>query len=229
MHLLFDLDGTLSDSRPGIVRCFHHALIELGADVPSESRLARYIGSPLPIRDCFAELLQTADTELVERAVTAYRSRFEPIGMFENRLYPGVEDALAVLGSSGARLHVVTAKPAVYARRIIRHFGIERHFSSLVGPGLEENRFTKADLICKALSENEASPGDAIVIGDRAADIIGARENGVRSIGVTWGYGEPDELAEADDVVDSWPDLVVCLQLRPNGGWTRRVSRTRTQ
>ena len=215
MHLLFDLDGTLSDSRPGIVRCFHHALIELGADVPSESRLARYIGSPLPIRDCFAEILQTADIELVERAVTAYRNRFEPIGMFENQLYPGVEDALAVLGSSGARFHVVTAKPAVYARLIIRHFGIERHFSSVVGPGLEDNRFTKADLIHKALSENEASPGDAIVIGDRAADIIGARANGVRSIGVTWGYGEPEELAEADDVVDSWPELVICLQGRP--------------
>src|SRR5262245_42635808 len=195
MHVLFDLDGTLSDSRPGIVRCFHHALIELGADVPSESVLARYIGSPLPIRDCFAELLQTADIDLVERAVTAYRSRFEPIGMFENRLYPGVEDALVVLGWSGARLHVVTAKPATYARRIVRHFGIERHFSSVVGPGLDENRFTKADLIRSALFENEASPGDAIVIGDRAADIIGARENGVRSIGVTWGYGEPEELA----------------------------------
>jgi phosphoglycolate phosphatase len=194
------------------VRCFHHALIELGADVPSESRLARYIGSPLPIRDCFAEILQTTDIELIERAVTAYRSRFEPIGMFENRLYPGVEDALAVLVSSGARLHVVTAKPAVYARRIIRHFGIERHFSSLIGPGLEDSRITKADLIGKALFENEASRDDAIVIGDRAADIIAARANGVRSIGVTWGYGEPEELAEADDVVDSWPDLVVCLQ-----------------
>lgn len=212
MHLLFDLDGTLSDSRSGIVRCFHHALIELGADVPSESRLARYIGSPLPIRDCFAEILQTADIELVERAVTAYRSRFEPIGMFENRLYPGVEDALAVLGSNGALLHVVTAKPAVYARKIIRHFGIERHFSSVVGPGLEDDRFTKADLIRQALSESEASPADAIVIGDRAADIIGARANGVRSVGVTWGYGEPEELADADDVVDSWADLVVCLQ-----------------
>jgi phosphoglycolate phosphatase len=132
--------------------------------------------------------------------------------MFENRLYPGVEDALAVLGSSGVRLHVVTAKPAVYARRIIRHFGIERHFSSVAGPDLEDTRFTKADLIRSALSENEASPDDAIVIGDRAADIIGARANGVRSIGVTWGYGEPEELAEADDVVSSWPDLVVCLQ-----------------
>jgi phosphoglycolate phosphatase len=212
MHLLFDLDGTLSNSRPGIVRCFRHALIELGADVPGESTLARYIGSPLPIRDCFAELLQTTDIELVERAVTAYRRRFEPIGMFENQLYPGVEDALVALGSSGARLHVVTAKPAVYARRIIRHFGIERHFVSVVGPGLEDTRFTKADLIHDALSENEASPGDAIVIGDRAADIVGARANGVRSIGVTWGYGEPGELAEADDLVDSWAELVVCLQ-----------------
>jgi hypothetical protein len=82
----------------------------------------------------------------------------------------------------------------------------------MVGPGLEDTRFTKADLIHNVLSENEASPGDAIVIGDRAADIVGARANGVRSIGVTWGYGEPEELADADEVVDSWTELVICLQ-----------------
>jgi phosphoglycolate phosphatase len=132
--------------------------------------------------------------------------------MFENRLYPGVEEALAALRSRGATLHVVTAKPAVYTREIIRHFGIDGHFSSLVGPGMEETRFTKGDLIRKALSENDASPSDEVTIGDRAADIIGARENGVRSIGVTWGYGESEELAEADAVVNSWADLVVCLQ-----------------
>lgn len=212
MHLLIDLDGTLTDSRPGIVRCFHHALEELGASVPAESILARYIGSPLPIRECFAELLQTTDVSRVEQAVAAYRRRFEPIGMFENELYAGVKEALTVLQSTGARLHVVTAKPAVYAREIIRFFGLEEYFSSVIGPGLEETQCSKTDLIRRALSENEASCGNAVGIGDRVADVIGARENRIRSIGVTWGYGDREELAQADYIVDSWADLVVCLQ-----------------
>jgi phosphoglycolate phosphatase len=207
-----DLDGTLTDSRPGVLRCFQHALEELGANVPGESILTRYIGAALPIRDCFAELLETTDAGRVGRAVAAYRRRFEPIGMFENQLYPGVEDALSMLRATGAGLHVVTAKPAVYARGIIRHLRIDGHFASVVGPGLDEREFTKADLIRHAISANEVPPSDAIGIGDRAADVIGARENGIRSIGVSWGYGDREELAQADYVVDSWRDLVTCLR-----------------
>jgi phosphoglycolate phosphatase len=212
VHLLFDLDGTLTDSRDGILRCFQYALGELGADVPDDSILTRYIGSPLPIRGCLAELLQTTDIVLVERAVAAYRRRFEPIGMFENTLYPGVEDALAALTSARNRLHVVTAKPAVYAWTIIRHFGIDSYFSSLHGPDLGAGPFTKGSLIRQALEDNVAAPAEAVVIGDRATDISGAKDNGARSIGVTWGYGDRQELAEADHVVDSWAELVTCLQ-----------------
>lgn len=212
MHLLFDLDGTLTDSRDGILRCFQYAFGELGADVPADSILARYVGSPLPIGGCFAELLQSTDIVLVERAVAAYRRRFEPMGMFENTLYPGVEDALAALKAAGDKLHVVTAKPAVYARKIIRHFGIDCYFSSLHGPDLGARQFTKGSLIRQALGDNEAAPAEAVVIGDRATDIRGAKDNGARSIGVTWGYGERQELAEADHLVDSWAELVACLQ-----------------
>lgn len=187
--------------------------------------LARYIGSPLPIRECFAELLQTADTEQIARAVAAYRRRFEAIGMFENRLYPGVEEALAALRSRGATLHVVTAKPAVDAREIIRHCGIDGHFSSLVGPGMEETRFTKGDLIRKALSENDASPSDAVAIGDRAADIIGARENGVRSIGVTWGMASPRSWPKRMPWSIRGRTLLSVFNVQPNRGWTRRRRR----
>ena len=212
MHLLFDLDGTITDSREGIVRCFQHALGALGADVPGESELASYIGSPLSIAECFTELLQTADTMIIERAVTAYRIRFEHIGMFENVLYPGAKDALLTLSSNGSRLHVVTAKPAVYAWRILRHFEIETLFTSLQGPELTTRQFTKASLIRQALVDSHATPDEMTMIGDRAADVAAARQNAVRSIGVTWGYGERHEFAEADHVVESWSELVACVQ-----------------
>ena len=212
MHLLFDLDGTITDSREGILRCFQHALDALGADVPAESQLLPYIGSPLSLRECFGDLLQTADTMTIERGVTAYRTRFEQVGMFENVLYPGAHEALVTLGSNGSRLHVVTAKPAVYAWRILRHFEIAALFTSLQGPELSTTQFTKASLIRQTLAGSRATPGEMIMIGDRAADIAAARQNAVRSIGVTWGYGERHEFAEADHVVDSWPELVACLQ-----------------
>lgn len=212
MHLLFDLDGTLTDCRDGIVRCFRHALGELRADLPAESELTCYVGSPLAIADCFAELLQTTDSLIIERAVALYRSRFERVGMFENALYPGVEAALSALRSEGNGLHVVTAKPAVYARQILRHFGIDCFFSSLTGPELAARNVNKESLIRQSLVDNGAAPHEAVVIGDRAADIIGARQNGVRSIGVTWGYGGRQELADADHIVDSWVELVACLQ-----------------
>ena len=187
MHLLSDLDGTITDSRNGIVRCFQHALNEMACEPADDSTLAPYIGSPLPIGECFAELLGTTDVPTIERAVAAYRRRFERVGMFENALYPGVVEALAALDAAGHTLHVVTAKPAVYARRILHHFGIAPFFASVQGPELGDRDVTKADLVRRCLVHNRVPSTDAVVIGDRGADIIGARRNTVRSIGVTWG------------------------------------------
>ena len=213
MHLLFDLDGTLTDSRDGIVRCFQHALHHMQGSVPAASTLARYIGAPTPLADCFAELLQTTDEELIDRAVTAYRARFETVGMFENALYPGVEDALDALTRAGFRLHVVTAKPVVFASKIVEYFRIAPYFLSVHGPDLTARQCEKASLIQQALSANQILPTEAIAIGDRGTDIAAARANDIRSIGVTWGYGDRHELADADRIVDTWHDLVACLQL----------------
>ena len=211
MHLLFDLDGTLANSRTGIVRCFQHALGALGVGIPADEALDRYIGSTLPIRACFAELLGTTDATLADRAVALYRGRFETVGMFENVLYPGTDDALAALSARGHILHLVTAKPLVYAREIVRNFGIASYFTSVTGPGLDETRFTKAMLIRRALVECRAITANVVVIGDRAADVDGARENGLPSIAVTWGYGDRAELEGADRTVDSWAALLACL------------------
>jgi phosphoglycolate phosphatase len=119
MHVFFDLDGTLTDSRPGIVRSFQHALSELGQTLPSDHELTPYVGPPLA--RCFAELLQTADTATIEQAIACYRRRYEREGILENALYPGIVEALSVLAESGHRLYVVTSKPATYANWILEH------------------------------------------------------------------------------------------------------------
>jgi phosphoglycolate phosphatase len=212
MHLLFDLDGTLTDSRTGIVRCFQHALRALGREMPTDEALAEYIGATLPIADCFAELLGTSDTARVERAVASYRERFESIGIFENTLYPGTEDALASLSAAGHTLHVVTAKPAVYARRIVQKFRIDGYFGSITGPELDERHVSKSMLLQRALLHHSVPAAEAVVIGDRAADMQGAMDNGMRCVAVTWGYGRAGELGDADCVVDSWTALVACLR-----------------
>jgi phosphoglycolate phosphatase len=215
MHLLFDLDGTLTDSRCGILRCFQHALDELACEAPVESTLESYIGSPLPIGECFAELLGTTDPVCIDRAVALYRSRFERVGMFENALYPGAGEALAELDAAGHTLHVVTAKPAVYARRILDHFSIAPFFASIHGPDLGDRDVTKTDLVRRCLVHSRAAAAEAVVIGDRGADIIAARANTARSIGVRWGYGDREELADADHIVESWKELLACLARQP--------------
>lgn len=207
MHLLFDLDGTLTDSREGIVRCYQHALGELGFAVPPAAELTRYVGPPLA--RCFAALLETNDAGMIERAVASYRTRFERRGIFENALYPGIAEALEAL-SAHHTLYIVTAKPTAYAERIVEHFAIARWFRTVYGPELADRQFSKGSLVHAALKDNGVAHGSALVVGDRADDVAAARENEVRSIGVTWGYGSRDELEEAgaDSLIDSPTELV---------------------
>jgi phosphoglycolate phosphatase len=207
MHLLFDLDGTLTDSREGIVRCYQHALLELGRPVPPAPALTACVGPPLAA--CFRELLQTDDPLTIERAVASYRRRFEERGMFENVLCPGIAEALATLADTGHRLAVVTAKPAVYATRILKHFAIDGFFQTVHGPEMTQRFFDKASLV-EAARATSGLPDTCCVIGDRADDVAAAKDNNLHAVGVTWGYGGRDELmrAGADALVDSAPDLV---------------------
>ncbi len=124
MNILFDLDGTLTDSGPGITRCLQHALTRLGRPAPAASALRRFVGPPL--HETFAELLETRDAALVDGAVRLYRERFEETGMFENEMYPGVLEGLECLSRQGHRMWVATSKPAIYADRIVDHFGVHR-------------------------------------------------------------------------------------------------------
>ena len=192
--LLFDLDGTLTDPRPGIVGCLRYALDRLGRDCPDDDVLATCIGPPL--RGSFATLLDTRDPALIEEAVRLYRERFAAIGLFENRVYDGVPGMLDRLRGGGPLL-VATSKMAEYAERIVQHFGLAPYFAGVYGaePG---GRFDdKAELLAHLLRRERLVAATTVMIGDRAVDVIAARANGLRAIGVLWGYGSERELREA--------------------------------
>lgn len=193
--IFFDLDGTLCDPREGIVRCLQYALEQLGHATPPDDELVCYIGPPL--YDSFATLLNSSDTQLVKRAVELYRERFVSKGMFENTLYAGIPDALRKLKIQHFQLHVVTSKPSIFARQIIAHFGLERFFHNIYGSELDGTRADKRQLIAHVLEQELIHPPEAVMVGDREDDIKGAIANGVRPVGVLWGYGSREELTEA--------------------------------
>lgn len=195
MNLLFDLDGTLTDPLPGIARSIQHALVALGKQPPPVNELRRFVGPPL--RASLAELIGTADREMISRAIARYRERFREVGMFENEVYPGIVDALRDFVAEGHALWVVTSKPYVYANAIVDHFDLRRFFRRVYGSELDGRFVEKANLIRVVLDQERLTPTDTWMIGDRATDILGGRENGLRTAGVLWGYGLDNELAEA--------------------------------
>jgi phosphoglycolate phosphatase len=215
-HLFFDLDGTLTDPAPGIGACLLHAAHALGHSALAEADVRRYIGPPL--RECFAELLGTEDPARIEDAVRLYRERFGSVGIFENSVYPELPDALARLRHRGHPLCVVTSKPAVYADRIVDHFGLREHFPRVYGADLSGALGTKSQLVALALDTERIRPAQACMIGDREHDVLGAKAHGVLAIGVTWGYGSRAELeaAGADHVVGNFSELLAVIgQLPP--------------
>ncbi len=207
--LLFDLDGTLTDPRLGMVRSIRYALDRLARPCPPDDVLASFIGPPL--RGTFATLLETKDRERIEEAMTLYRERYADVGLFENELYEGVDEMLHDV--KRARAFVATGKPAVYAERVIAHFALGHHFARVYGPELDGRFDDKADLLAHLLETEGIVPKTAVMIGDRAADVIAARANGVSSIGTLWGYGSADELhdAGAERLCATPKDLAACL------------------
>jgi len=195
MHLFFDLDGTLTDSCTGIIRCVNYALEAGGRAPEADDRLRGMIGQPLT--RIFGAVMTPADETAIDGAIAAYRERFDAIGIFENALYPGVADALARLRAAGHRLQVVTAKPTPAASRVLAHFGIDHYFDAVHGPALTDRGCDKAMLVGRALARCRACAGDAVMIGDRVDDVLAASAHGVRAVGAGWGYGSPQELTGA--------------------------------
>jgi phosphoglycolate phosphatase len=202
--LLFDLDGTLTDPRPGIVGSMRYALERLGVACPNDSVLAGFIGPPL--RATFATLLETTEPTRIEEAMRAYRERFVTVGMYENRVYDGVPAMLETAGQIAAATFVATSKPAIYAQQIVKHFGLGEYFQRVYGPELDGKYEDKSELLAHLLAVENVVPENAVMVGDREADIVAAKRNRIRSIGVLWGYGSEQELFEAGaDVICRTP------------------------
>jgi phosphoglycolate phosphatase len=192
--IYFDLDGTLTDPKPGITRSIQYALQKLDHPVmPTEDELTWCIGPPL--RASFVRLLG-AETS-ADLAVSYYRERFSDIGLYENGVYDGIGDVLTSLSASGHRLFVATSKPHVFAERIIDHFGLRDHFERVFGSELDGTRVDKSHLLEYALKHASVDPSKTLMIGDRSHDMVGAKNNGMKGIGVLYGYGSQDELLAA--------------------------------
>jgi phosphoglycolate phosphatase len=188
--LLVDLDGTLTDPAEGILGCFRLALETLGRIAPPAAELRWIIGPPL--RGCFAEALNGEGDP--EEALKIYRGRYSVEGLFEATVYEGVREALAELRAAGTRLFLCTAKPLVYAERILTHFELEHHFEAAYGDELGGRFQDKADLIAHILEREGLEADDCCMWGDRKHDVLAASRHRIPTIGALWGYGGVDEL-----------------------------------
>ena len=209
---LFDLDGTLTDPGEGILNCIEHAFVELGRESPATAILKKWIGPPLLAS--FAEAL--GDVGLAQQALQLYRQRFATVGLYENRVIPGIRQLLESLVRGGVRCYLASSKPGVYASRIVEHFELDQWLCDVYGSELDGTRTDKSDLLAHLLECESIDPGQTVMIGDRYHDVCGAKDNSLAALGVTWGYGSRNELqtAGAQAVVDTPGQLARIFQLQ---------------
>ena len=211
-HVLVDLDGTISNSLPGIAKSLQYAFNACGYEPPTDEAVRSIIGPPFEVS--FPILgVPVADMAPV---VDKYRERYNDIGLFENEMYAGVPEMLESLIDSGLSLALATAKPEAVARRITAHFGVDERFVFEAGAStaLGDERRTKAQVITYCLGELGITAGDHVVmLGDRDHDVEGALANGIDCVGVTWGFGSADELqgAGAHRVVDDPAEVLAAV------------------
>lgn len=197
--VLFDLDGTLTDPFEGISNSVIYALKKFGIAAPEKTLLKKFIGPPLT--ESFSEYCGLNHSDAL-RAVDYYREYFSVAGIFENKPYEGVCELLSGLKERGYTAIVATSKPEQFAKAIVQHFGLEQYFKEICGATMDQSRTQKADVIAYALNKCEIKDEikdkkRAVMVGDRKHDIIGAKTNGLSSIGVLYGYGSKEELLEA--------------------------------
>ena len=212
-HVLIDLDGTISDSSPGIARSLQHAFASCGYEPPSDDAVRSIIGPPFEVS--FPVLgVPVADMAPV---VAVYRERYNDIGLFENEMYDGIADMLGGLQDAGMTLALATAKPEAVARRITSHFDVAHHFAFEAGASTDvgSNRRSKDQVITYALGELGIESGAHVVmVGDRDHDVEGALANDIDCIGVSWGFGSHAELdqAGAHAIVNTPAEVVAAVQ-----------------
>ena len=207
-YLLFDLDGTLTDSGEGITKAVKYALEYFDIQVEDLNELRKFIGPPL--RDSYKKFYDF-DDEKAEVGIKKFREYYVDKGIYENKVYDGVEETLKTLKDMGKTLIVATSKPEAHAEIVLNHFDLAKYFDFICGADLEETRVKKSDVIRYALeSADIKDSSDAVMIGDREHDILGAKENNLKSIGVLYGFGDVVELtqARADFVVEKIQDII---------------------
>lgn len=205
--ILFDLDGTLTDPGTGITNSVMHALKKYGIEVEDRAQLYKFIGPPL--HESFEKYYGFSREEAMQ-AVEYYREYYKVKGIYENLLYDGIENLLKKLFENGKKIILATSKPEVFAKEILRHFGIEKYFYYVAGSNLDGSRTLKAEVIGYALESAEITDkSGAVMVGDREHDIIGAKKIGLDSAGVLFGYGSREELeaAGADFIAESVSDI----------------------
>ena len=190
--ILFDLDGTLTDSGEGIMNCAKLALEHYGIHVEDEQSLRVFVGPPL--QKTFAEF--GVPKEEVDNAIQIYRSRYIPIGKFENSPYPGIRELLEKLRSAGYKLYVATSKPEETSLEILDHFDMTKYFEIVCGASFDVSRHSK-DKVIEYLLERIGEQVDAVMVGDTAFDVLGAKAHGIPTVGVSWGYGEVSDMVSA--------------------------------
>lgn len=195
--ILFDLDGTLTDPKEGITKCVQYALEKMNQPVPPADELLWYIGPPL--RDSFAQSLQTENANLIEQAVHLYRERYAQKGIYECILFEGIKQLLTNLNNSGNKIVLATSKAEIYALQLLQHYQIDHLFTLIVGSNLDGTMCDKTEIIAHILGQlPDMNRNKVVMIGDRIFDITGAKNNNLDCIGVTYGYGSVEEITEAN-------------------------------
>lgn len=211
--VLFDLDGTIVDSAPGITSSLAYTFEAMGLPIPSPAKLLEWVGPP--IMDSFRDLAGF-DPLTSARALAIYREHYVLTGVFDAELYPGVPEVLRAIHDAGLPLSLATSKPESTAKLILEHYGLAAYFDELTGASEDEVRSAKADVVEEALRRLAVRGADLtrpVMVGDRSHDVHGAAAHDVPTIFVTWGYGAPEETAGTVAVVDTAAGLLAALGL----------------
>lgn len=205
--VLFDLDGTLTNPKEGIINSILYSLDKLGIKEDLVNELDTFIGPPL--RDSFLERYNLTDKR-ADEALNFYREYFSQKGIYENEVYSGVLELLEALVMNKKKLFVATSKPTIFAEQILKHFELDKYFCNVIGSNLDNSRTDKTEIISYTISCHSLQPKKSIMVGDRKHDIIGAKNNSMKSIGVTYGYGTIEEL------LFHQPDFIAndCIELQ---------------
>jgi len=213
-YILLDLDGTITNPAEGITRCLEYALNQFGIEVEDRAALEKFIGPPL--RQSFKEGFGF-DDDMATEAIAKYRERFKPVGMFENEVYDGMENALETLKQAGKVLIVATSKPEYMAKKILEHFGLDGYFDDICGSCDDAKRNEKDEVIRYALEKHGITDlQNVLMVGDRKFDVIGAEKCGLKCMGVLYGFGDRKELEAAGaayiaETVEDMAQIIVSL------------------